>query len=131
MSSATQNMSQTQILDAVKQMPSSELEDFVQKILALQAKSRSNNLSDIEARLLKKIYRKFPAEKVSRIRQLKERAKTEDLSEIEYKNLALLSDSLEEFHAQRMKNLAELSKLRGLGLEATMAQIGIKFPDFD
>lgn len=131
MSSATQNMSQTQILDAVRQLPPSELEDFVKKVLVFQAKKRTNNLPDAEMRLLKSIYRTFSAEKLARLRQLRERLETEDLSENEYEELASLSDSLEEFHARRMKKLAELSKLRGLGLEETMAQIGIKFPNYD
>ncbi len=131
MSSATQNMSQTQILDAVKQLPTSELEDFVKKVLVFQAKKRTNNLPDAEMRLLKSIYRTFSAEKLARLKQLRERLETEDLSENEYEELALLSDSLEEFHARRMNKLAELSKLRGLSLEETMSQIGIKFPNYD
>lgn len=131
MSSATQNISQTQILDAVKQLPPSELEDFVKKVLAFQAKKRTNNLPDAEIQLLKSIYRTFTAKKLARLKQLREKLETEDLSENEYKELALLSDSLEEFHARRMKKLAELSKLRGLDLEETMAQIGIKFPNYD
>lgn len=131
MSSATQNMSQTQILDAVKQLPTSELEDFVKKVLVFQAKKRTNNLPDAEIRLLKSIYRTFSADKLARLRQLREKLETEDLSEKEYEELASLSDSLEEFHARRMKKLAELSKLRGLSLEETMAQIGIKFPNYD
>lgn len=131
MSSATQNMSQTQILDAVKQLPTNELEDFVKKVLVFQANKRTNNLPDAELRLLKSIYRTFSAEKLARLKQLRGRLETEDLSENEYEELSLLSDLLEEFHARRMNKLAALSKLRGLGLEETMAQIGIKFPNYD
>jgi hypothetical protein len=131
MSSATQNMSQTQILDAVKQLPQSELEDFVKKVLVFQAKKRTNNLPDTETRLLKSVYRTFSAENLARLKQLREKSEAEYLSEKEYEELASLSDSLEEFHARRMKKLAELSKLRGLSLEETMSQIGIKFPNYD
>lgn len=131
MSSATQNMSQTQILDAVRQLPPSELEDFVKKVLVFQAKKRTKSLPDAETQLLKSIYRKFSAEKLASLKQLRKKSEVEDLSENEFAELTLLSDSLEEFHARRMKKLAELSKLRGLGLEETMAQIGIKFPNYD
>lgn len=66
MSSITQNMSQAQILDAVKQLPTNELDDFVSRILVFQAKKRVKNLPEAEARLLKNIYRKFSSEKLAR-----------------------------------------------------------------
>lgn len=131
MSSTIQNMSQTQILDAVKQLPTNELEDFVNQVLVFQAKKRSNNLSDGETRLIKNIYRKFSEEKLARLKQLRSKSAAEDLSENEYEELALLTDALEEFHARRMKSLVELATLRGLSLEATMTQLGIRFPDYD
>lgn len=131
MSSATQNISQSEIFDAIRNLQSNELEDFVQKVLTFQAKKRSNNLSETETNLLKKIYRKFQPAKLTRLKELRKKLETGNLGEIEYNDLAVLSDSLEEFHAQRMKGLAELSKLRGLSLEETMALIGIKFPDYD
>lgn len=131
MSSVTQNMSQTQIFDAVKQLPTNELEDFINQILVFQAKKRANNLSGAETKLLKSIYRKFSAEKLARLKQLRERMQTADLSEKEYEDLASLSDSLEIFHARRMKHLVELAKIRGLSLEEMMKQLGIKFPDYD
>ena len=131
MSSATQNMSQTQILDAVKQLPTNELEDFVKQVLVFQAKKRANNLSGAETKLLKGIYRKFSAKKLARLKHLREQLQKADLSENEYEDLASLSDSLEIFHARRIKNLVELAKIRGLGLEAMMKQLGIKFPDYD
>ncbi len=131
MNSAMQNISRSQIFDAVKQMPNTELEDFVQQILVHQASKRSNNPADIETRLLKKIYRQFPTGKLSNLRQLRKKLEDEELSENEYQDLALPTDSPEEFHAQRMKDLMELLKMRGLALEETMAQICIKFPDYD
>lgn len=131
MSSATQNMSQAQILDAVKQLPTNELEDVVNQILVLQAKKRANNLSAAETRLLKRIYRKFSAEKLALLKQLRGRMEAENLSAAEYEKLASLTDSLEEFHAQRVKGLATLARIRGLSLEATMTQLGIRFPDYD
>lgn len=131
MSSATQNMSQAQILDAVKQLPINELEDFVNQVLVFQAKKRANNLSASETRLVKNIYRKFSAEKISFLKQLRKKLAAADLSENEYEDLAALTDALEEFHAQRVKSLVELAKIRGLGLDETMAQLGIKFPDYD
>ncbi len=131
MSSTTQNMSQAQILDAVKQLPTNELEDFVNQVLVFRAGKRAGNLSNTETRLIKNIYRKFPAEKAFLLKELRTKLTAADLSENEYENLAALSDSLEEFHARRMKNLVELAKIRGLGLEAVMTQLGIRFPDYD
>lgn len=88
-------------------------------------------MSGAETKLLKNIYRKFPAKKLARLKQLRKRLETADLSENEYEDLAALSDSLEEFHAQRMKNLVELAMIRGSSLDETMKQLGIKFPDYD
>lgn len=131
MSVTSQNLSSKQILEAVKGMPSKEFEEFVKKVLAIRANSQTNNPHSNEIELLKKIYRKFSSEKLSRIRLLKEKRQSEDLSEIEYAEFAALTDSLEEFHATRMKNLVKLSKMRGLSLEETMEQLGISLPDYD
>ena len=131
MNSITQNMSQTQILDAVKQLPTNELEDFVSQVLVFQAKRRAKNLPEAETRLLKNIYRKFSSEKLARLRELKEKRLAKELNEVEYEELASLTDSLEEFHAQRMKSLVKLAKIRGISLEETMRQLGIKLPDYD
>jgi Na+/phosphate symporter len=123
-------MSRTQILDAVKQLPPNELEDFVNQVLIFQAQRRTDNLPDIELRLLKNIYRKFPPKKFASLNQLREKLEKADLSENEYSELTSLTDSLEEFQARRVKNLVELAKIRGLKLEEMMAQLGIKFPDY-
>ncbi|HQU85365.1 MAG TPA: hypothetical protein PKY59_19650 [Pyrinomonadaceae bacterium] len=131
MSSITQNISQRQILDAVKRLPNNELEDIIKKILILRAKNKSKSLSDAETKILKSIYRTFSTEKLARLKSLRKDSEVRELSETEYAELVALSDSLEEFHARRMKKLAELSKLRGLDLEETMTQIGIKFPNYD
>ena len=131
MSITSQNLSSKQILDAVKGLPNKEFEDFVEKILVIRASSQTKNLRSNEAELLKKIYRKFSLEKLVRIRDLKVKRQSEELSEPEYTELAALSDSLEAFHANRMKSLVKLSKMRGLSLEETMRQLGINLPDYD
>ena len=131
MSVTSQNLSSKQILDAVKVMPNKEFEEFFEKVLLIRANSQAINPRSNEAELLKKIYRKFSPEKLARFRFLKEKHQAGELSETEYAELAVLADSLEEFHAQRMKNLVKLSKMRGLSLEETMRQLGINLPDYD
>lgn len=131
MSIATENKSSAQILDAVKQLPTNELEDFVNQVLVFQAKRRAKSLPDMEVRLLKKIYQKFPAEKLSRLKKLREQREDKELNEIQYEELASLTDLLEEFHAERVKNLVKLAHIRGQSLEETMTQLGIKLPDYD
>lgn len=126
-----QNMSSTQILNEVKHLPPNELEDFVSKVLVFQAKKRTQNLPDVETQILKKIYRKFSSEKLLRLKSLRELRENNGLTEIEYEELAILTDSFEEFHAQRIKNLVKLAAIRGRSLEETMEQVGIRFPDYD
>ena len=62
---------------------------------------------------------------------MKEKRQTQVLSDTEFTELAELSDSLEEFHALRMKNLVKLANFRGLSLEEVMQQLGINLPDYD
>lgn len=131
MSVTSQNLSSKQILDAVKGLPSKEFEDFVKKILVIRANSQTKKNHTNETEILKKIYRKFSAEKLIQLRYFKQKRQTSELTEIEYAELASLTDSLEEFHAQRMKNLVKLAKMRGLSLEETMQQLGISLPDYD
>jgi hypothetical protein len=125
----SQNLSSKQILEAIKGMPNKEFEKFFEKVLVIRANAKDSHFN--EAEILKKIYRKFSEEKLAKIRILKEKKQSEDVSESEYATLADLAESLEEFHAQRMKSLVKLSKMRGLSLEETMNQLGIKLPDYD
>jgi hypothetical protein len=120
MSVTSQNLSSKQILEAVKELPNKEFEKFVKKILVIRANSQTKNSHSHETEILKKIYRKFSAEKLSQIRFLKEKRQIEELNEAEFSELASLTESLEEFHANRMKNVVKLAKMRGLSLEETL-----------
>jgi hypothetical protein len=131
MSVTSQNLSSKQILEAVKGLPNKEFEKFVKKILVIRANSQTKNSHSHETEILKKIYRKFSAEKLSQMRFLKEKRQIEELNEAEFSELASLTDSLEEFHANRMKNVVKLAKMRGLSLEETLQQLGISLPDYD
>lgn len=130
MSVSMQNLSSNQLLDAVKQLSAQELEDFVNRVLVFRAKRQTKTLPVSESEIIKKISRRFSPEKFGRMKVLQEKRLTSELAEIEYQELASLTDSLEEFHAQRMKNLVKLSKVRGLSLEETMNQLGIRLPDY-
>lgn len=131
MSVTSQNLSSKQILDAVKDLPNKEFEKFFNKVLIIRANSQAKNPRSNEAEILKKIYRKFSEEKLAQIRILKQKRQTEELNETEYAELAALTDSLEEFHANRMKNVVKLAKMRGLSLEEVLQQLGINLPDYD
>lgn len=130
MSATTPEMTSKQILNAVKRLPPRELEDFVNRVLVVQAKRRAKSLPDAEIRLLKKIYRKFSPKNSARLRELREKREAQELTPDEFEELALLTDSLEEFHARRMKNLVKLAQIRGLSLEEMLAQLGIRLPDY-
>lgn len=59
-----------QLLNAILQMPQSELEEFVRKAFSLKARERAPVLSEREAELLQKIYHGIPPVTQQRLNEL-------------------------------------------------------------
>jgi hypothetical protein len=123
------NLSGEQILSALEQLSSAELERLVPRVIALGAARRAPHLSVDESRLLARIDECLPEKLMVKLRELEERRDDASLTEAEAAELLRLSDRVEYLHAQRMAALAELAKLRGKTLLAVMDQLGIRFPD--
>jgi hypothetical protein len=123
------DISPEKMLQAVEQMNLPDLEEFVNKVIAIQASKRAPHLSDDESELFNKINRSFPADLKLKLDELTNKRMAESLRESEYQELAALTDKLEEFHAERMEALVRLAEVRGTTLDQIMKLLGIKFPD--
>lgn len=124
-----QNAAVNEVFAAVEQLPSDELEQFVNRILALRAARRAPYLSKAEAELLEQINQSLPENKRQRLRQLQHKRDSENISANEWTELAGLTDEVEEIYAQRMKAVAEWAALRGVAFGEAMKQFDLKLPE--
>lgn len=124
-----QNATANQVFAAAEQMSENELEQLVNRVLALQAERRAPSLAGKEAEFLQKINLSLPEAERKRLRELQNKRDTGELSAEEYEELASLIDNLEEIHAVRMEALAELASIRRISLREIMAQLDIRLPE--
>lgn len=115
-----------QLLDAVLQMPQSELEEFVRRVFSLKARERAPVLSEREAELLQKIYQGIAPAMQQRLNELIEKRQSYTITEDELQELVKLTNQVEMFDAERLKHLIELAHLRDVPLDDLIRQLGIK-----
>jgi hypothetical protein len=114
-----------QILQAVKQLSTTELDTFLTQVIALRARHQAESLSDRETALLTRINQGLSTGEAARYAVLIERRDTEVLSSAEHNELVTLSDELEILQAERVKALIQLADVRGISLDTLMQQLGI------
>lgn len=118
-------LSASDLLGAVEQLPPAELEIFVQQVLALRAQRSAASLAPREAELFARINRTLAADERQEYRTLVQQRQAETLAEGDRDRLLELSDRQEALHADRMAALLELSQLRQTSLPDLMAELGI------
>ncbi len=118
-------LSASDLLGAVEQLPPAELEIFVQQVLALRAQRSAASLAPREAELFARINRTLAADERQEYRTLVQQRQAETLAEGDRDRLIELSDRQEALHADRMATLIELSQLRQTSLPDLMAELGI------
>ena len=121
-------VSPADLLDAVDQLGTAELDRFVSLVLALWARRKAPTLPPDEAALLVHINRGLPPELRDRLARLDERREAETLTPEEQAELLRLVAQLEELEAQRVESLSSRARLRGVPLGALMAELGIRPP---
>jgi hypothetical protein len=119
-------MTTEQLLDAVDQLSSDELQRFVQGIVQREARRREPALSKRETELLRQINAEPSPHKSSRYHELREKRETGELTDQQQQELVQLSDWVEEVHAERLAHVAELARRRGLSLSDMTRQLGIQ-----
>ncbi|HYQ93118.1 MAG TPA: STAS/SEC14 domain-containing protein [Candidatus Competibacteraceae bacterium] len=123
-------VSSVQLLRALEQMPSEELDRFVEQALALHAQRSAAHLDRTESELLLQINRGIPPERRERYETLLAKRQAETLNSEEYTELLRLTEQIEQLDASRLTALAELARLRHTSLVELMRTLGIQPPDY-
>ncbi|MDJ0599567.1 MAG: STAS/SEC14 domain-containing protein [Crocosphaera sp.] len=119
-------LSKDDLLAAVQQLSSSELDGFLQDIIALKAQHQAPSLSTNETDLLLQINQGLSSDIQKRYQILIHKRNQETLTEQEYYELLQLTEAFENHQANRLESLAKLAQLRQISLTDLMTQLGIK-----
>ncbi len=122
--------SSDELLQAVKQLSSSELEWLVWQVIALRAQRKAPGLSKDESELLLKINRGMPPDIQERYLELIDKRRSETLTPGEYDELLELTDAVEKRDAERVESLKELALIRNTSLTALMEDLHIQTPAY-
>src|SRR5438128_6127082 len=106
-----QNASPDGIIEAVKQLPLSELERVADQVIAIRAERRAPHLPVNESKLLGRINQSLSAEEKATMRALIAKRDEGTISPAELEELRSLTDRLEILHADRLTALADLASL--------------------
>jgi hypothetical protein len=118
-------LSSEELLKAVEQLNLSELEQFVSQVIVLQAQRKAIALPEAEAKLLLNINQSIPPNIQEEYEKLAAKRDDEILTDDEHEKLLKLTEEIETIQAQRIENLAELARLRGISLTTLMENLGI------
>lgn len=114
-----------ELLKAVEQLDQPELERFVARVIALQARRRAPTLSPTEADLLERLNQGFPSAMLHRYEELLAKRSAERLSPDEHTELLRLTDQVEQHEAERIDVLAQLAQVRGVSLGQIVNDLGL------
>jgi hypothetical protein len=120
-----------EIIQVVKQLPLPELEQLVDRVIAIRAERRAPHLTGSESELLSRINQSLPAGDRAKLKELIHMRDAETITSTELQELIGMTDRLEKLQAERLAALAELATLRGVTLDEVINQLGIQFPDHD
>lgn len=120
-----------EIIQVVKELPLAELEELVDRVIAIRAARRAPHLTGNESELLTRINRGLPTKDRARLRELIRRRDDEAITSGELRELIGMTDRLENLQAERLAAVAELATLRGVTFDEVINQLGIQFPDHD
>ena len=117
-----------EVLKGIAYLGANELEQFVDKVIALQAQRRAPSLPANEAELLQKINHGVPPKVRKRYHELNEKLHEEIITQEEHQELLGLIDQIELADAERIRHLIALAQLRNLSVDSLMDQLGIRRP---
>ena len=120
-----------QLLNAARQMPRTEFDNFVEKLLQLRHQAKATRLSEHESELLRTINQGAPEQLQQRYDALLKKRRKNMLTRTEHRELLALTQQMEQCDVERLRLLAELAKLRGLSLPELMRQLGLEPPEPD
>jgi hypothetical protein len=120
-----------EIIQVVKQLPLPELEQLVDRVIAIRAERRAPHLTGNESELLSRINQSLSAGDRARLKELIDKRDAETITSTELPELIGMTDRLENLQAERLAALVELATLRGVTFDEVINQLGIQFPDHD
>ena len=115
-----------EVLHSLTQLETKELEQFVEKVIALQAQRRAPSLPKDETELLQQINCGLPADIRQRYVALNAKLHDETITPQEHEKLLTLIDRIELADAERMQCLVVLAQIRGVSVDTLMEQLGIR-----
>jgi len=115
-----------EMLKGVAQLEPNELEQIVNKLLALQAHQRAVNLSQTETDLLQQINKGLPPTVRLRYDELAVKLHEEIITPAEHEELLRLIDQIEQADVERLRYMIVLAQLRGVSVDTLMDQLGIR-----
>jgi hypothetical protein len=119
-------MSLDELLTAVNQLNSQDLDWLLQEVAILRAQRKAHVLPIEEARLLDKINQGIPSELRTQYQTLHAKREAETLTQQEHQALIQLSNQIEQLGVQRLEALANLAQLRRVSLPELMEILGIQ-----
>jgi len=114
-----------QLLHAALQLPRSELDQFVTRLLVLRIQHDTPRLTQDEAELLLKINEALPPAVQQRLDELISKRQTQSLTPEEHQELIRLTEQSEKVDADRMQHLLALAALRNVSLDEVIQQLGV------
>jgi hypothetical protein len=115
-----------EVLQGLARLGTKELEQFVDKVIALRAQRSAPGLPKDEMELLQQINRGLPANIRQRYDALNAKLHDETITPQEHEELLTLIDRIELTDAERMQSLVVLAQLRGVSVDTLMEQLGIR-----
>ena len=115
-----------EVLQGLAQLQTKELEQFVDKVIALRAQRHAPSLPKDETELLQQINRGLPADIRQRYDALNAKLHDETITPEGHEELLTLIDRLELADAERMQRLVALAQIRGVSVDTLMEQLGMR-----
>lgn len=119
-------MSVDELIKAANQLHETDLDRFLQQVVALRTQRKASVLSVEEAQLLDKINQAIPVTLQERYQRLRTKREDESLTSQEHSQLIELSKQVEQLGAERLEALATLAQLRRVSLSELMSQLGLE-----
>jgi hypothetical protein len=113
------------LLHGVEQLSLPDLENFVSRVMEIQAQRKAPTLSAEESELLLRINQGLSPDTWKQYEELKQKRRAGTLTEMEHQTLIDISNQIEEANARRMESLGQLAILRNVSPEKLMADLQI------
>ena len=131
MSTIPIEISTEQLLRAVEQLPTNELDTFVAQVVALRTRRAGGQLGADETEFLLTINAaQLDPNQQARFDAPVAKRQEETITPVELQELIELTDIIERRDAKRLEALQELARLRQTTVGALMASLGIRTPAY-